>query len=227
MTASLRALGSIVVGVFVMSVIVASVAQAREGVFEWEAGATELAGTSDAEEGIHLFKVTGSLPFTCDNVRWTMKLPSGTAATELETSTITYNALALGIDHCKGALGAKHRLTTKGCQLRFHAGKTLKPGETVGTMDFVCPPGEEMTTHGGFLCTVHIPPQDGLSHVIYRTVEDGEDEKETVAIAIAVSEIRYTHVGLCGRGGGSDGSYVADIEVMGRSQLAPKDFRAR
>ncbi len=220
MTSNLKALGLALVAVSAMSATWVSAAQATEGVFEWETGATELTATSEIAGHGHLFKMTGSRSFECDNVRMTVNLPAGTRATAFETNSSTYNDIVLGEDQCTGVLGIKQKITMNGCQYRFHAGESLKEGETRGTVDIVCPAGKEITTDSA-LCTINIPPQRGLSHVTYRTIEE-EGKKEDITIELAVSNIKYKHTGFCGNGGGANGSYIGNLTVVGENGGKPK-----
>ncbi len=203
------------------SAMAASTAQAKEGVFEWDAGISELRASSGIESGSgHLFQLAGQ-PFTCNNVSMLFEIPDGSRATALETVSSTYNYIEFGLDRCVGALGFKRKLTTNGCQYRFNAGETLKAGEAVGTVDIVCPPGREITTHGGTICTVDIPPQSGLSGVRYRTVEDD------VAIEIRVTSLRYRPTGFCGGGERTDGHYSGLLTLDGAGGAGIKRIMLR
>jgi hypothetical protein len=183
-----------------------SAAVAAEGAFELEAGATELTASSGITVGTgHLFQMAGQ-SFACNNVSLALDVPPGTRATALETSSSTYNYIPFGLDRCVGALGFERKLTMNGCQYRFDVGETSKAGEAIGTIDVVCPPGAEIVTQGGSFCTIDIPPQSGLAPVIYRNVEEA-GLPGSIAVEIAVADIRYRPTGFCGGGERTDGRY--------------------
>jgi len=230
MIRNLKVLGLALVAASVMSAVGASAAQAIPTI-SWESGATKLTATQEPETsgGSQLFKITNSsLSVTCNEVHGTVNLPGGvTSASELTTSEITYTDSTKEADHCRGPLGTSPKINMNGCQYNFHITATLKEapnGEGTGTVDIVCPAGKEITTEGA-ACTLHFPAQNGLSHVIYRTVKTTTGaEKEHVTIEPTVSNIKYKHTGLCGNGEGNDGVFTGNLTVTAEDNLGtPKD----
>jgi hypothetical protein len=211
MIRNFKALGLAVVAVLAMSAVVASAAQA----VEFKAGAYPAALTAKAESlangGSQKF-VTTAGTVTCDTVTGTATL-SGPASSIL-TTTITYTDSALEAegkkDTCTGPLGSQPVIEMNGCQYRFNV---------AGTVDIVCPESKTIVVNGGGLCTVKIGSQTGLSKVTYTTITEGGIEK--VTISPAVTNIKYSHSGLCGTGSGTTGSYTGNVIVSGTNSGNP------
>lgn len=208
MTFKLKSLAAALVAILAMSAVAASGAQATEGVFEWSPEATKFKTTQDPVEPLQALSTTGgALQSQCNEVHAAGTLPAATTATTLETSQITYNHTeAVNEDSCKLGGVVFHKFQMNGCNYRFHSGETLGAGEITATMDIVCPAGKEIETSGGLLCSLRVPPQTGLKHVIFRN--EGTTP-ETVTGETTVTGLRYTHTGACGDGKAhEDGIYA-------------------
>lgn len=222
MIRGLKALWPFFVAISATSMLAASAASATEAAFELEAGTVEVTASSSILESGHLFQMAGQ-SFTCNNVGLVIDVPAEPGATSLETSSSTYNYGPFGLDRCVGPLGFQRKLTMNGCQYRFNIGERLKAGEAMGTVDIACPSSKEITTHGGAFCTIYIPPQSGLSQVIYRT-NDEAGRARTVAIDLAVTNIKYRPTGLCGSGERDDGHYTGTLTVEAVGEVEAKDM---
>jgi hypothetical protein len=211
MTEKLKTLGLVLIAVLALSAVVAPTAQA----VEFKAGAYPAALTGKAESlanGGSQKVVTTAGSFTCDTVNVTATLSA--ASSSFLTTTITYTDAVLEAegkkDTCTGALGSQPVIEVNGCQYRFNV---------AGTADLVCPESKSIVLNGGGLCTLKFGSQTGMSKVIYTTITEGGVEK--VTISLNLSNIKYSHSGLCGNGSGNTGIYTGNIIVSGTNVGKP------
>lgn len=111
---------------------------------------------------------------------------------------------------CTG-FGFPAEVHPNGCGFEF----TLAGGASmVGTVDIVCPVGQEITvtamSAGTAKCTVHVPSQSGLGTVTYSSIGSGATRE--VKVEAALSGISYTHtagtgLGKCTAGSGTTGTF--------------------
>lgn len=134
--------------------------------------------------------------------------------------------LAPAINECTffGFPGTVHM---NGCKYKF---TMTQPGAaaTTSLVDIVCPAGQEITltvvSAGTNKCTIHIPPQNGLSHVEWVNIGAGATREITGNITI--SGLRYRHVkgtglGSCTSGEAVNGAYQGKIRVTGEGTVSP------
>ena len=218
MIRELRSLTVALMAVVAMSAVVASAAQA-EAHFNWGDGATKFKATQDPADPSTFLSITnGALSFTCDEFHASGNLPASGPATTFETSEITYTDSALGNDKCTGPLGTQPAIALNGCNYRFHMRDTVdgSPDEVTADMAIVCPAGNKIITNGGALCTIKLPPQEGLDHVIFRN--EGTTP-ETLTAETAISGIKETHSGLCGNATTNTGVYESNFTITAEDDL--------
>lgn len=213
-----KAIGLAFVAVFAMSALVASAAQAAPGNFRWqEEGVVIKANQEPLPAGSQKF-VTTAGTVTCDTVTGETAALTGTTAASITTKQIEYSHTGKTENKCTGPLGTEPKIEMNGCQYRFNAGNTVgeaSKGETEGTVDILgCTGGENsITVNGGGLCTVHIPEQNGVGPVKYRTINPSGVEQ--VTIEPLVTNIKYRHTGLCGNGEAANGQYTGTVVAFG------------
>jgi hypothetical protein len=208
MTRNLKALGLALAAAFAMSAVAASAAQAEEAHFTATSptGAVTFHATNHPEE-------TSEQEFNVDSgeTRCDTFTATGTAeATDPENpETITESSITLhdvtykgmyfeGGEECE-AFGLESEIEFNGCEYDFHAGTIVNPGTSEGTVDVVCPAGQqvEIVIAAG-LCTVDVPAQTGVNGITYHTVETNEIEEITVEAH--ANNITYRETGACGNG---------------------------
>lgn len=207
MTRKFKALGLSLVAVFAMSAVVASAAQA--GHIGWESGATKL--TAKALQ-IQEFDTTAGT-IKCNEISGEVDLSKYSNPTEtLETENLKYTNN--GSSNCESSVsGFEPTVEMNECDYRFHADETVEnnPDAIEVTTDVVCPTGKDITINGGFLCTVHVGSQSGLTTLTATT--NTEVTPEDIVLEPDVTNIDYSHEGLCGFGSGTDGTYNGDVTI--------------
>lgn len=101
------------------------------------------------------------------------------------------------------AFGLEMELIFGGCDYVFHAGTISGEGESTGTMDIVCPPGQEIEIVTS-VCTVSVPGQTGLGSVTYT---DGGGSPRDITVDIQVENLVYSGEGLFCSGEFANGVY--------------------
>jgi hypothetical protein len=209
MTRNLKALGLALVAAFAMSAVAASAAQAEAAHFTATSptGAVTFHATNHPTE-------TSEQEFNVDGgeTRCSTFTATGTAeATDPEhPETITESSIALhdvtykgmyfaGSEACE-AFGLESETAFNGCEYDFHAGTIVNPGTSEGTVDIVCPSGQqvEIVIAGG-LCTLDFPAQTGINGITYHTVQT-EGHPEEITVEAHANNITYRETGLCGNG---------------------------
>jgi hypothetical protein len=198
-----------------LSISGASPAIATSAQFEAGAYPVTLKGTEEilSNGGSQKFVTTAGTT-TCDTVSATATL-SG-ASSSVTTTSITYTDSALAADTCTGPLGTEPKIEMNGCQFRFNAGETVGTAEektSKGTVDLICTGTNTIVINKANLCTIKIGSQNGLSSVIYDTHEIVGGGSEDVTISPNITNIKYSHSGLCGTGSGTSGSYTGNVTV--------------
>lgn len=205
MNRKFKTLGLALVAVFAMSAVVASAAQAGE--IQWEAGATQLTASAASSQ---VFNTTAG-EITCNEISGEVNLPEGTSAETLTTSNLKYDNNETG--RCASNIsGFEPKIEMKGCNYRFHGGETIGgESEIAVTTDVVCPEGAAITINGGFVCTVKVGAQEGLTGLVAKTEGSG------LVLVAGVENIKYSHSGLCGNGSGTTGKYTGNTNVAADS----------
>lgn len=220
MIRNLKALGLALGAVFAMSAIAASAAQATAGEFSWGATTSTLTAVEDPSAPNQIFTTTAG-GFTCDNVHGDAAIADATSTSITGTKVGYWDAaISTQAEHkCTGPFGTKPIVNTTECHFRFHPGETVGEkgaGETTGTVDLVDTKGSEtdcvaLEAPG---CILHIPPQNGINRIRYKTVKTGV--KEEVTVTVTSNNITYHHTGfLCGNGSKADGTYEGKITITG------------
>jgi hypothetical protein len=212
MTRNLKALGLAFLSILALGAVIASGAQAAEAKFDVSEGTVHAEATADPDEPTQFFEVTPGISFTCDEVNATVDLPQNGGRTVTATN-LTYNDSALGGDKCTGPFGSEPAIEVNGCDYTFHAGTTIKAGESTGTVDINCPGESAIVANGGFLCTAYVGSQEGLNHVIYRNASTSGHT--TVTVEATVENIHVFHEGLCGEATTTGGFYEGKATVRG------------
>ncbi len=118
--------------------------------------------------------ITGAFGTTeCATVTYVGSIFSSPATTA--TLTPTYSG-------CKTA-GFSSTIDLNGCDYLFHIGAA-----TTGTVDVVCPSGNEITITVNPLapkCTIHIPSQTGLGVITYSQIESGTTRELVFAMNVS------------------------------------------
>ena len=100
-------------------------------------------------------------------------------------------------------------------------------GVATGTMDIKCSGSNEITETWSLLgtlkCTVHIPPQNGLSPIKFTNV--GAKETRELTIDVNVTNLKYsdtatgaTGFGACATADGKTGEYIGKILLTGENE---------
>ncbi len=112
---------------------------------------------------------------------------------------------------CKafGFIGAT--VEPNGCSYVFHLVEGSSP--PTATVDIECPSGKEITITAA-TCTVHVPPQTGLSHVVF--TNEGAKATRDIKAAVTVGGIHYTATSGCiATGTRTNGVYSGTVTVKG------------
>jgi hypothetical protein len=170
---NLKALGLALVAVFALTAVAASAAQAAE--FHAEEAPVFFEG-SQVEQ--HIFTVDKGT-VKCNTATFTGS--SATATTATVTLTPVYST-------CKFA-GTAADVKMNGCDYLFHLSSA-----TTATVDVVCSGGAEIEVESTTTnCIVHVPAQNGLSHVILAS--EGTTTTRDITATVTVAGIHYTEVG--------------------------------
>lgn len=206
MSRDLRAFGIVVLATAALATV-AAVAHATPAGFSREAGAKKLKGSADGAQSY----TTTAGEVTCNTFSGEGEI-EGTESAEVEL-TLTFTDEGKE-DQCRGPLGTSPTVKTNGCRYRYRSGETLgakAAGESVGTMDIV-----KCTTNGSMTveavgCIIHVPEQNGLGPVIYKTIHG---PPEHITAEMKISNIKYTHTGaLCGSGAAGSGTYTGSQTI--------------
>ena len=118
-------------------------------------------------------------------------------------SGVTTISLTLGFSNCT-CIGIGCAVETNGCTFLGHIG-----AGTTGTVDIVCPAGQEITAVSA-KCIMHIPPQTGLNSITFSNTGSGATRE--ISLSLNISNIKYMHtkvaegIGSCTTGTGTTGT---------------------
>lgn len=132
---------------------------------------------------------------------------SGTNSTKTST-TATLTPIYGG---CKafGFIGAT--VSPNGCSYVFHLVEGSSP--PTATVDIECPSEKEITITASS-CVVHVPPQTGLSHVVF--ANEGTKATRDLKASVTVSGIHYTATSGCFNAGTkANGVYSGTVTIKG------------
>lgn len=209
MIRNLKALGLALVAAFAMSGVAASAASADS--FTTEKAPVNVTGTTDPGTTESVVTTAGSV--TCHGVY--IGTVSNVSTTTIEVAPTYNNCTALGFP---GSV-----VHVNNCKYVFHINSAA--GVTTGTVDIVCPAGEELTvtalSAGTLKCTIHIGTQTDLSSVTYTSVGSGTTREVTVNVLI--TNLKYKHtsagatgLGKCTKGSATNGTYSGKAIVTAR-----------
>lgn len=224
MNHKLKALGLVLVAVFVMSAMATSAASAQQGKLTSDGPVTlETTETGEPGSGVNAYttlgiklECPGSFLLTGHKINVTPHefIPNG--ASEF---TVTPHA---NINTCTNSSGLPTTWLMNACDYVLHIGDTVAADEYAVTTDVICPPGkhiqlEQFNKHpGGIrLCTFTIKPQNGLAgaHLIANTA--------TLDLSL-VGTFKNIHIeqsGLCGSKTSTTAEFHIDATVKGTDSI--------
>lgn len=115
-----------------------------------------------------------------------------------------------------GIAGKEVDVETNGCDLRFNAGATLGFGFVEGSMDVICPAGNEIDfgITGGGGCHIGIPEQLGLGEVTYQNTTMPPE----IDVEFNIEGLAYELNPNCpGMGAFANGEYAGDSTLSAHS----------
>jgi hypothetical protein len=148
-----------------------------------------------------------------------VKCTTAKFASTTEASTYTTIAMTPTYAGCTFA-GVAATYDLNGCSYLFHINNESPPFK--GTLDVVCPEGQELTITGGTKCTLHIPPQTGIGPIVYTTIGSGSTRELTIDFSGATnaksSQTPGTaSVGKCSALSSSPGKSTGTATITGES----------
>jgi hypothetical protein len=239
MTRYLKALGLSVIAVCAMSAVAASGAQAAPEITGCETSGeicthvhTIVTGTSEEptaehpETGVQKFKAGQTVE--CWHAHFEGTLETGTA-TSLTLSAKYTGSKTETLGTCETS-GLVTHVDMNGCHYRLNAPTNIEPGVYTGTVDIICntegkagPITIKITKSGGeeTKCTLKVPAQAGLQHVITRN--KSATKPTDITLEATVKEIEYESEGTqinCGvkpgvHKGAEGATYTGNVTVKG------------
>ena len=209
-----KVLGLALVAVLSMSAVAASGAQA-ETWFHSDVNPTVITGE---ETETNKFVTSGG------NVKCTSKFDATSEGTKTETKPgeVTYTTKTITIkptySNCTafGFVGAT--IDMNSCDYLFHLTQNTPPTATV---DVVCNPGDDITITTSF-CTVHVPAQTNLAHVVFESTGATTNTKDIDA-TLTFEGIKYTETSGCFvPGERANGTYTGKVTLKGFEDKGPK-----
>lgn len=185
MVHKVKTLGLAVVAVLAMSAMIAQAAQAAP-FFHSEASSTTLEGTQIGEQKF----VTSGGTVKCTTATFTGS-QSGTTVTTVTLKPVYSGCTAFGFAGASvDTSGTGHE-----CGYLFHMVENSSP--PTATADVECnAAGEDITvTVPGLGCTVHIPQQTGLKHIVFSNTETGS--KRDIDANVTIEGIKYNETSGC------------------------------
>jgi uncharacterized protein YaiE (UPF0345 family) len=134
---------------------------------------------------------------------------------EAASETLTLSASYEGCATAGG--GAAVGVNMNGCDYEFNAGETVEADKVEGTLDIVCPEGEEIEfKEAANGCLVKIPSQNGLSQLTYTDHTIAQD----FDVDIGISGMTYTQNANCAGGMGTfaNGEYAGSSTMTGEKE---------
>lgn len=132
-----------------------------------------------------------SSTFDCDMLAAEGTAPKTTDEVTLES--VEYYGRTSNTTGLCSFIGLSATLNFNGCQYTLHAGETTAEGTSEGTLDLICPEGQEVE-YSVFGCTVSVPEQASIAGIGYHEVETGGNREITVEINAA--NITYEEEGF-------------------------------
>jgi hypothetical protein len=210
MILNLKVLGLALVAVFATSALIVSAAQATNAAFE--ADSTTVNAKYKIEQDGNTETGLQTIETEFGNIECQTFTGNGTVAkkaTEVTFNDVHYTGHQFQPEStaCE-AFGLEAEINFNSCALKFLAGTLLAPGESTGTLDLECPENRKIEINAAGLCTVFIPAQNGLSHVIFHQVNPGGTAKSYVTAEATLTNITYWGEGLLCAGHFGQGVYV-------------------
>jgi hypothetical protein len=174
-----RLLQLMVVSALAISAVPAAAAQAAPPEFHFQQVPATITGSGTGD-----FFTTSVGKMKCANSAF-FGVQTGSTTTTTMTLTPEY-------ENCS-FLGLAGTVELNGCTYVLHLVAGSSPPTAL--MDIVCPAGNQITFKAGG-CVVHIPPQTGLSHVVFENliIEGGPGHMQA---AVTVTGIEYTLTAGC------------------------------
>jgi hypothetical protein len=210
MMRNLKVLGTALVLVFTTSAVAGSMASADD--LTSEVSPVTLTGSQIAQNNNVLSTTVGT--FKC----WVATYTGASITTPTTTVTITPKYTECNV------LGfqTNEPVDMNGCDYLLHFGSGA--AATTATTDIVCPAGKEITitamSVGTAKCTLHIPPQTGLSAIAITNIGSGatrEFELHLEISGIQESHTKGTGLGACTAGSAATGKFTGTITITGES----------
>jgi hypothetical protein len=236
MIRNLKALGLALVAVFALSAVGASAVAAQQAIFTSDGPVTltgtENAGTLNAVTG---FGITAKCPESTGTGHKYNATPH-TVISDIEgTFTLTPHIKQVGSNghaNCRATPGNFPATTDfNGCDYVTHLGQTTGEGDTYGgTLDLVCPPGNEVmwtvwttdhehTTSMTPFCLFRIPPQVGLAGAHLTDTTNGTVDVNGTIEGIKATRVNNTgidtHTVLCPESTTTVGKLDINVTVKG------------
>jgi hypothetical protein len=211
MMRNLKVLGIALVAVFAMSAIAASMASADD--LTSETSPVTLTGNQIAENNNVLSTTSGTVK--CKVASYT----GASITTPTTTVTITPKYTECNV---LGFL-SHEPIDMNGCDYLLHLGSGATA--TTATADVVCPVGKEITATaisvGTLKCTIHIPPQTGLSKIEVTNLGAAGSTRE-LELHLEIEGIQESHtkgtgLGACTAGSAATGKLTGTVTVTGEN----------
>jgi hypothetical protein len=149
---------------------------------------------------------------TCKSIKY-----SGTVA----SSPITEMSLTPTYSECT-AFGFPATIDVNGCSYLLKVAP-----ESTGTVDIVCPAGQELTVtaspSGTTKCTLHVPGGQSLATATFHNLGSGSTAE--IEVTTNLSAIKYSHtqgsgIGSCPSGSATNGTYKGKTLITGEEDKA-------
>ena len=232
MIRNLKALGFALAALFALSAVAASTAPAQQGTIT-STGPFIVTGTETGAAGSNAWTLFG-LKTECPGSTYSGGLNNTTPHQGLPSGSTTVTITPHYNDEPHGCIvtPGNFRATTdmNGCDYLAHVGVTTGgvAGTYGGTIDIVCPVGQEITktlatnttdlTAGKLMCIQHIPPQVGLTGVHITQTASGHLGLTGPIKGIKITETASaTHRILCPKKETTAAEIDIDVTVAGET----------
>ncbi|HEX2097141.1 MAG TPA: hypothetical protein VHF50_07225 [Solirubrobacterales bacterium] len=244
MLRNLKALGLALVAMLALGAFMAAAASAKEeGEIVSQLNTTTLTPSlvtaTDAGQATGLEFTAFGNSTSCALNEFHGSLPTGTA-TSLTVATAFGGPSQAG-QNCEAG-GFPATVTNNGCHLTFTTFQTVagQPTTWTSNVDLVCPagvPGIQVhayssSTHGSSVCTITVPPQNGITKVTAHNNVKTPTAAHDLTITAEATNITATRSGFCVFDG--QGSHTSSAQMHGEvgasartAQGAPLDLYIR
>jgi hypothetical protein len=192
MTRKLKSVGIAFIAVLAMSAVVASAAHATNTNIHTAKASAVVTGDGPLAGVVNVFTVTNgsgkNLNTRCEGTNTFKGALVGGTTTTSETLTLT-----AVYKNCNIA-GSESAVQMNGCDFLFHSNSTTL---TTFSTDIVCPIGQEITEVSPAGCTIHIPPQNGLTTVTLTNTGAVGSETRDMDANLNLTGIKYTITAGC------------------------------